>query len=128
MLDWVYSPMTANPDELPTDAGEELLRLQSDLSARKFAEVNGTFQMWLQYHRKFPRLWSHLEKFYIAFPTTWQVESGFSSMRRLLTNERSSLRLESSGDLRVQLSTKTPNIDALTTRHTLSVYSPTDFS
>ena len=69
--------------------------------------------MWPKASREFPILWSEIELIFLAFPTTWLAESGFSALARLQTQSRNRLNIVKSGDLRLALSTKKPSIEEL---------------
>ncbi len=69
--------------------------------------------MWPETSIQFPLLWAEIELIFLAFPTTWLAESGFSALARLQTKCRNRLNIVKSGDLRLKLSKKKPNIDNL---------------
>ena len=69
--------------------------------------------MWSEASSKFLLLWAEIEVIFVAFPTTWLAESGFSAVARLQTKYRNRLNIVKSGDLRLILSKKTPNIAQL---------------
>ncbi len=49
----------------------------------------------------------------ITFPTTWQVESGFSAVAQMITKQRNRLLITKSGDLRLRLTNIQPKFDNL---------------
>ena len=124
---WVQHSFETDATGIDGAVADELTALQNEWSARQFADSFGIEQLWLRYHQRLPSIWRELEQFYVAFPKTWRAESGFSSMTRILTPQRSSLNLEGSGDIRLRLSTKRPNIDALARRRPADIYATDSF-
>ena len=61
----------------------------------------------------FPSLWREAELYFVAFPTSYLVESGFSSVVQLLTRSRNRLEIDNRGDLRLALSEIDPEIENL---------------
>ncbi len=60
-----------------------------------------------------PVSWSKAEQLPITFPTTWQVESGFSVVVRMLTKPRNRLLITTSDDLRLRLTNLQPTFASL---------------
>ncbi len=54
--------------------------------------------------------WSKVEQLLITFPTTRQVESGFSEVARMMTKQRNRLLITTSGDLRLRLANLQPKV------------------
>ncbi len=63
--------------------------------------------------RRYSVSWSKVEQLLITFPTTWQVESGFSVVARMMTKQRNRLLIRTSGDLRLRLTNLQPKFDNL---------------
>ncbi len=59
--------------------------------------------------RRYPVSWPKVEQ----FPTTWQVESGFSVVARMITKQRNRLLITTNGDLRLRLTNLQPKFDNL---------------
>ena len=55
--------------------------------------------------------------FFIAFPTSYLVERGFSAVSRLLTKQRNKLIITERGDLRLLLTNLHPDVDSLIAMH-----------
>ncbi|RUS72151.1 hypothetical protein EGW08_020093 [Elysia chlorotica] len=65
---------------------------------------------------EFDRLLIHTEAvkiFIIAFPTSYLVERGFSVVSQILTKSRNRLNVVERGDLRLQLTSMTPDVQQL---------------
>ncbi len=62
-------------------------------------------------HCRYIRL--KVEQLRITFSTTWQVESGFSAVARMMTKQRKWLFITTSGDFRLRLTNLQPKFDNL---------------
>lgn len=80
---------------------------------------NGYQQFWLQRDIPviYPGLWSIARKFLIAFPSSYCVERGFSTVVNLLTKKRNRLEITDRRDLRLNLTSLKPNIENLLSKH-----------
>jgi hypothetical protein len=76
---------------------------------------NGYQEFWLQ--RKIPALWAASKKFFIAFPSSYLTERGFSIVSNLLTKKRNRLSVVERGDLRLLMKNMAPNIEKLMSLH-----------
>ncbi len=65
------------------------------------------------FRRRYPASLSKVEQLLITFPTTWQVESGFSVVVHMMTKQRNRLLITTSGDLRLRLTNLQPKSDNL---------------
>ena len=74
---------------------------------------------WLQecISERYPALWNIAKKFFIAFPTSYLVERGFSAVAQLLGKQRQRLDIVKRGDLRIFLSNIKPDIEKLVSSH-----------
>ena len=74
---------------------------------------------WLQngISERYPALYNIVKKFYVAFPTSYLVERGFSAVAQLLGKQRQSLSITERGDLRIFLSNIKPDIEKLVSSH-----------
>ena len=74
---------------------------------------------WLQngISERYPALYNIAKKFYIAFPTSYLVERGFSAVAQLLDKQRQRLSITERGDLRNFLSNIKPDIEKLVSSH-----------
>ena len=61
----------------------------------------------------FPQLWEKARLYFIAFPTSYLVECGFSRVLHLLSKARNRLDVVQRGDLRLALTTLEPEVNKL---------------
>ena len=109
---WVIDPFTEPSTE------EELVSLQNDEDLKpKFKTSYQAFWMKTAIPKCYPTLWKDIKLFFIAFPTSYQVERGFSAVSRLLTKQRNKLNITERGDLRLLLTNHHPDVDSLIAMH-----------
>lgn len=116
--DWILDPFSnANTEESPK-IQEELMELISN-DELKFKFKSGYQQFWLQKEipSAYPEIWAVIQKFLIAFPSTYLVERGFSAVTNLLTKKRNRLQIVDRGDLRLLLTKIEPRIPKLVAAH-----------
>lgn len=114
--DWVKNPFICKPEEQKIDLQEAVIELQCDEEAKLIFENSGLCEMWLDCSVKYPLLWNEAKLFFIAFPSSYLVEKGFSAVNQILTKTRNRLNIQS-GDLRLLLSNLEPNISKLAAGH-----------
>ena len=115
---WVIDPFTESSTEVPTHLEEELVSLQNDEYLKpKFKTSYQAFWMSNSDPKTLPILWKDIKLFFIAFPTSYQVERGFSAVSRLLTKQRNKLHISERGDLRLLLINLHPDFDSLIAMH-----------
>lgn len=114
---WVSLPFDTEPSSVDMDLQEELIDLKSDADAKALLSLRGYQTMWITMRRKYPMLWKRVELLFLAFPTTWLVEAGFSAVTNLLTKKRNRLDICNSGDLRLYLTKLSPDIPRLAAKH-----------
>ena len=70
--------------------------------------------MWLDdgLSQKYPMCCAEALKLLLPFPTSYLVESGFSTVKDLLTKKRNSLCVDRRGDLRIKLTNIHPDFDS----------------
>jgi hypothetical protein len=85
----------------------------------KFKLKNGYQEFWLQRQIPvlYPVLWAASKKFFIAFPSSYLAERGFSVVGNLLTKKRNTLSIMERGDLRLLMTNIAPNIEKLVPLH-----------
>ena len=115
--DWVKNPFVCKPEEQKIELQEDIVELQCDEEAKMVFENSGLCEMWLHCCVKFPLLWKEAKLFFIAFPSSYLVEKGFSAVNQLLTKTRNRLDIPKRGDLRLFLSNLEPNIPKLAAAH-----------
>lgn len=86
--DWILDPFSsANTEESP-QLQEELMEVTTN-DELKFKFKSGYQQFWLQKEipTAYPEIWAVIQKFLIAFPSSYLVERGFSAVTNLLTKK-----------------------------------------
>ncbi|XP_025421086.1 protein FAM200A-like [Sipha flava] len=85
----------------------------------KFKFKNSYQEFWLQkpIMELYPSLWSIVQRFLIAFPSSYLYERGLSAVATLLTKKRNQLLVTERGDLRLFLSKFEPDINKLVNAH-----------
>ena len=115
---WVIDPFTEPSTEEPTHQEEELVSLQNDEDLKpKFKTSYQAFWMQIAIPKRYPILWKDIKLFFIAFPTSYLVERGFSAVSRLLTKQRNKLNITERGDLGLLLINLHPDVDSLIAMH-----------
>ena len=118
ILGWVIDPFTEPSTEVPTHLEEELVSLQNDEDLKlKFKTSYQAFWMQTAIPKRYPTLWKDIKLFFIAFPTSYLVERGFSAVSRLLTKQRNKLNITERCDLRLLLTNLYPDFDSLIAMH-----------
>ena len=85
----VIDPFTEPSIEVPNYREEELVSSQNDEDLKpKFKTSYQAFWMQTAIPKRYPTLWKDIKLFFIAFPTFYLVERGFSAVSRLLTKQR----------------------------------------
>ena len=105
-----YNETEATEEELISIKHHVELRPKFDLSYKDF---------WLQKEIPgcYPVLWNRVKILFIAFPTSYLVERGFSAVALLLTKQRNKLKITERGDLRILLTHFQPDIEKLMSQH-----------
>lgn len=114
---WTSLPFDADPSIVHVSQQEELMELMNDAEAKSLFSLRGYQQMWITMRKKYPNLWKDVELVFLAFPTTYLVEAGFSVVTNLLSKKRNRLNICFSGDLRLCLTNFSPDIHNLTAKH-----------
>ncbi len=82
---------------LPTDKRAEFTDIRHGEEISAYFKRQGCLKAVIHFRRRYPVSRSTVEQ----FPTTWQVESGFSVVARMMTKQRNRLFITTSGDLRL---------------------------
>lgn len=116
--EWVLDPFSYANTLVSSQLEEELLELTTNEEI-KFKFKNGYQEFWLQKQisQLYPKLWSIVERFLIAFPSSYMCERGFSAVTNIVTKKRSRFQVSERGDLRLFLSEIKPDIDKLIKNH-----------
>uniref|UniRef100_A0A803T1R5 SCAN domain-containing protein 3 n=1 Tax=Anolis carolinensis TaxID=28377 RepID=A0A803T1R5_ANOCA len=109
----ILSYCDANTEESP-QLHDELMEVTTN-DELKFKFKSGYQQFWLQKEipTAYPEIWTVIQKFLIAFPSSYLVERGFSAVTNLLTKKRNQLQIVNRGDLRLLLMKIEPRITKL---------------
>ena len=68
-------------------------------------------------HKQYPILWNKVQVLFVAFPTSYLVERGFSVVSLILTKQRQKLQIHERSDLRLFLTNLLPDISRLVEDH-----------
>lgn len=117
--DWIVNPFT---DIVNEDIGlilqEQLIELQNDCELKpKFKNSYQDFWLQKKISECYPDLWNNVQLFFIAFPTSYLAERGFSAVANLLSKQRNRLNIVQRGDLRLLLTSIEPDIGKLVSLH-----------
>uniref|UniRef100_A0A5S6Q6L0 HAT C-terminal dimerisation domain-containing protein n=1 Tax=Trichuris muris TaxID=70415 RepID=A0A5S6Q6L0_TRIMR len=108
--DWIADPFEVSALEVETEIQESLINPQNDTSAgRQFNHSGKEFWVKNDLPNKFPTLWEKVQTFFIAFPSTYLVECGFSKVVAL-TKSRNRMDVAARANLRLSLSNMEPDI------------------
>jgi hypothetical protein len=97
---------------------EETIELSTN-EELKLKLKNGYQEFWLQ--RQIPvlylALWTASKKFFIAYPSQYLAERGFSVVSNLLTKKSNRLSIMERGYLRLLITNMAPNFEKLMSLH-----------
>ena len=97
---------------------EKLISLQNDIELRP--KLSNSYQdFWLQkaVRKRYPAVWNKVKLYFIAFPTFYLVEKGFSAVCQLLCKQRNRLAVTDRGDLKLFLTALKLETDKLVSSH-----------
>ncbi|KAJ8734763.1 hypothetical protein PYW08_014013 [Mythimna loreyi] len=116
--DWVLDPFSNVNTAMSPQLEEELIELTTNEEI-KIKFNNGYQEFWLQKQipQLYPGLWSIVQRFLIAFQSSYLYELGFSAVTTLLTKKRNRLLVTERGDLRLFLSKLEPDINKFIKQH-----------
>lgn len=116
--DWVINPFLNVDGEETGVAEEELISIQNDIELRpKFKKSYQDFWLQKKISDCYQVLWNKVKMYFIAFPTSYLVERGFSAVALLLSKQRNRLKITDRGDLRLLLSEFQPDVEKLMSLH-----------
>ncbi|KFD66988.1 hypothetical protein M514_07179 [Trichuris suis] len=111
--DWVINPFASIEDE-EISLQLELLDLQSNAELKpKLAEGYQRFWLQKQIPVLYPIVWAVVKRWLTCLPSSCLVERAFSVVTDLITKKRNRLQLVKRGDLRLRVTSISPNIDKL---------------
>ncbi|KAK7891337.1 hypothetical protein WMY93_023300 [Mugilogobius chulae] len=114
---WIQNPFEFESPEsllalgLTPDEEAELLQLTSDQTLKQRYARTTLSCFWISVSSEFPTLSKRSVLLLLPFTTTYKCELGFSALTKIKTKYRN--KLDAAPDMRVALSTLTPDWDAL---------------
>ena len=116
--DWVIDPKHESSLEGAGVLEEELISLQNDIELRPKLS-NSYPDCWLQkaVSERYLIVCNNVKLYFIAFPTSFLVEKGFSAASQLLCKQRNRLVVTDWGDRRLFLTALKPKTDKLVSSH-----------
>ena len=118
VLDWVLDPQHEPSLKGAGVLEEKLISLQNDIELRP--KLSNSYQdFWLQkaVRKRYPAVWNKVKLYFIAFPTFYLVEKGFSAVCQLLCKQRNRLAVTDRGDLKLFLTALKLETDKLVSSH-----------
>ncbi len=91
--------------QLETDTkGESVFYVVDNFFKEKDIPLSKDFWLQKEISDCYPVLWNKVKIYFIAFPTSYLIERGFSAVTLLLSMQRNRLKITERGDLRLLLS------------------------
>ncbi|XP_076347970.1 SCAN domain-containing protein 3-like [Tachypleus tridentatus] len=116
--DWVTDPFEVNVSDVDITLQEYVNELHSDITAQaRFKRDKHYFWISSEIANKFPQLWEKTKLYFIAFPISYLVETGFSHVIYLLSKIHNRLDVVKRSDFRLSLATLQPDIQKLSSVH-----------
>jgi hypothetical protein len=85
--DWVIHPFSHTDEVCVVE--EELIQLRNDNELKpKFKKSNQDFWLQNEICDRYPALWTEIRKLLLAFPASYLVEHGFSTVVQLCSKQR----------------------------------------
>ena len=114
---WVINPFTSNPEEFNLKLQEHSIDVKHYDEAKELFQKHGYENFWVKVRRTYPMLWQEAKLLLLAFPSTYLVETGLSTVQDILTKPRNKLRICETGDLRLRLTKIQPDVEKLAEAH-----------
>jgi zinc finger BED domain-containing protein 5/7/8/9 len=111
---WIRNPFTVNVEsetELPDSDIESIIELSCDTALKDIFDRIPLMDFWLSCRQEYPVLTEKAIKFLMPFVTTYKCEASFSTLVFLKNKYRN--RLEVEPDLKIKLSSFSPNLKFL---------------
>ena len=118
VTDWVIDLQHQSSLDGASVLEEELISLRNDIELKP--KLSNFYQdIWLQkaVRERYPAVWNKVKLYFIAFPTSYLAEKGFSAVSQLLCKQRNRLAVTDWGDLRVFLTALKPETNKLVSSH-----------
>ena len=90
---WVVNLFQADANNADPNLVEELIDLQNDFEDEVLSQQIGYEAFWPKEQVKYPHLWEKIKLLLLAFPSSFLVEKGCSSVLQLLTKQRNRLQI-----------------------------------
>lgn len=111
-VDWIRNPFSGSaPSEL--ELKESFIDLTEDSSMKDCFKEKSLINFWIGCKTEYPLIFRKALLFLMPFVTSYLCESGFSELLYIKNKHRSRISVEE--DLRVKISSITPNVDILIT-------------
>lgn len=111
-VDWIRNPFSGtSPNEL--ELKESFIDLTEDSSMKDYFKEKSLINFWIGCKTEYPLIFRQALLFLMPFVTSYLCESGFSELLYIKNKHRSRISVEE--DLRVKISSITPNVDILIT-------------
>ena len=97
---------------------EDLIAVKNDFELKPlFKKSYADFWLQKEIPERYPNLWEAIKLYFLAFPSSYMAERGFSAVSKLLTNQRNRLQIVKRGDMRILLSHIDPRVSELVSKH-----------
>ena len=116
---WVINPFGTNIETVDIHLQEEFIDLQNDIECSAVFPQIGYDAFWMrnEVSEQYPHIYQAIKLMFVAFPSSYLVEKGFSAVITLLTKQRNRLEIPTKGDLRLLLTQLVPDIIKLAKSH-----------
>lgn len=117
--DWVLNPFTyVCGSDTNLVIQEDLIAVKNDFELKPlFKKSYADFWLQKEIPERYPNLWEAIKLYFLAFPSSYMAERGFSAVSKLLTKQRNRLQIVKRGDLRLLLSNIDPRVSELVAKH-----------
>ena len=117
--DWVLNPFThVCESDINLVIQEELIGVKNDFELKPlFKKTYADFWLQKEIPERYPNLWEAIKLYFLAFPSSYMAERGFSAVSKLITKQRNRLQIVKRGDLRLLLSNIDPRVKELVRKH-----------
>ncbi|KAI6655714.1 Protein ZBED8 [Oopsacas minuta] len=105
ILNCVINPFRTNIETLDPQFQEEFIDLQNDIECNAIYTQCGYSAFWMKkkVSERYPHIFQTVKLMSVAFPSSYLVEKGFSTVVNLLTKQSNRLEIATRGDLRLDL-------------------------
>ena len=116
---FVINPFETNIETFDPQFQEEFIDLQNDIECNAIFTQCGYNAFWMkkEVSERYPHIYQTVKLMFVAFPSSYLVEKGFSTVVNLLTKQRNRLEISTRGDLRLFLTQLEPDVVKLAKSH-----------